>query len=79
MDDRGPVVVAWGYRSPVIDDPDARYRPDEDLTLSAEVERIRDCANAPLPVDAQARLYAMEDRMPRLAAWLRQLADDLDN
>lgn len=57
---------------------DQRYGPEGDLTLRQEVERIRAYAVAAVPLDHERLLLVMQDRLPRLAAWLRQLADDLD-
>jgi hypothetical protein len=49
--------------------------PNEQL---AEIKRIRDYAAAPLPDQAEPRRLALEDRVSRMTAWLRNLADEME-
>ena len=48
---------------------------DEQL---AELKRIRDYGGAPLPVEADARRLALEDRVRRMTAWLWILAEEME-
>lgn len=50
--------------------------------VRSEIERIRAYAEEPLPPiggrDPEARRMALDDRLARVSAWLRNLRDDLD-